>query len=106
MRPLVESRAFPEVGFYRQEDELRDYGSNSALLEQLASATGGRFNPPPEQVFDSSGRSIRSAMQLWPALLLLAVLANLVELILRKWKGMRESLRFRSSAAEPAAPAA
>ncbi len=28
IRPLEESRAFPEVGSYRQEQELLDYGSN------------------------------------------------------------------------------
>src|SRR5262249_1246835 len=45
VRPLSDSRAFPEVGFYREEDELLDYGNNEALLRQISSATGGRFNP-------------------------------------------------------------
>ena len=34
-------------------------------------------------------------MALWPALLALAILLNLIELVLRKWKGMAESLGFR-----------
>ena len=97
VRPLAESRAFPEVGFYRQEDELREYSANTVLLQQLAASTGGRYNPPPERIFDAGGRSIRSTMQLWPGLLALAVLLNLSELVLRKWKGMMESLRLRGA---------
>ncbi len=94
VRPLVDSRAFPEVGFYRQEDEMREYGNNEPLLRQIASATGGRFNPAPAAVFDAGGRSIRSTMNLWPVLLALAVLLNLVELFLRKWKGLLEALHL------------
>ena len=45
VRPLAESRAFPEVGFYRQEDEMLEYGANEQLLHQVADATGGRYNP-------------------------------------------------------------
>ena len=39
----MESRAFPEVGFYRQEDEMLEYGNNEQLLRQIATSTGGRF---------------------------------------------------------------
>jgi uncharacterized protein YegL len=92
VRPLAESRAFPEVGFYRQEDELREYGNNEALLRQVAASTGGRFNPAPREVFDAGGRSIRSTMELWPGLVALAIALNLAELILRKWKGVLEAL--------------
>ena len=99
VRPVADSRAFPEVGFYRQEDEMMEYGNNEPLLRQIASATGGRFNPSPAQVFDSGGRSIASVMQLWPMLLALAILLNLVELVLRKWKGLLEALRLRPVAA-------
>jgi len=47
VRPLVESRAFPEVGFYRQEDEMLEYGNNEQLLRQISSSTGGHYNPSP-----------------------------------------------------------
>ena len=43
VRPLAESRAFPEVGFYRQEDEMLEYGNNEQLLRQIAASTGGRL---------------------------------------------------------------
>jgi uncharacterized protein YegL len=95
VRPLEESRAFPEVGFYRQEEEMREYGSNPELLRQIATATGGRFQPSAHQVFDAGGKSIRSTMELWPALLALAILLNLAELVLRKWKGVLEALRLK-----------
>ena len=93
VRPLAESRAFPEVGFYRQEEEMMEYGSNGQLLRQVAASTGGRFNPDVRNVFDASGRSIPGTMQLWPGLIALAVLLNIVELIMRKGKGVAETMR-------------
>jgi Ca-activated chloride channel family protein len=102
VRPLAESRAFPEVGFYRQEEELTEYGSNEELLKRISEFTGGRFNPEPADVFDSGGRTVASTMRLWPALLVLALLLNLIELILRKWRGIAEriiGLRRRAAAA-------
>lgn len=95
VRPLEDSPAFPEVGFYRQEDEMFEYGNNQPLLREIASATGGRFRPEPAQLFDAAGRSIASTMELWPALLALAVLLNLAELVLRKSKGLLESLGWQ-----------
>src|SRR5205807_8121526 len=74
VRPLVESRAFPEVGFYREEDELSDHRSNELLLRQIARSTGGRFSPSVKDIFNARGRSIPSSMELWPGLLALAIL--------------------------------
>jgi uncharacterized membrane protein len=84
IRPLDESRAFPEVGYYQPEQELLDYGSNQFLLRSVAQYTGGRFNPAPKQVFDSGGRSQSSTLRLWPMLLGLAIAFNLAELLMRK----------------------
>jgi Mg-chelatase subunit ChlD len=98
VRPLEESRAFPEVGFYRQEDELAQYGSNPSLLRKIAVSTGGHFNPAPQAVFDAAGRTIPSSVRLWPGLLALAILLDLTELILRKWKGLMEFLPLRRAA--------
>jgi Ca-activated chloride channel family protein len=88
VRPLAESRAFPEIGLYRQEEEMTDYGSNDFVLRQISAATGGRFNPSPKDVFDPGGRSIPSTMELWPGLLALAVALNLAELVLRKGRSL------------------
>jgi len=98
IRPVNETRAFPEVGIYRAEAELSDFGSNRFLLKSIAVSTGGRFNPPVGGVFDNGGRSIDSTMELWPGLLGAAILLNLIELVMRKWRGLAEVLRPRRSA--------
>jgi len=101
VRPLAESRAFPEVGFYRQEDEMLEYGANDQLLHQVADATGGRYNPALNTIFDSTGRAIPAMLDLWPGLLALALALNLAELVLRKWRGLWEGLLgWRRRAAE------
>jgi Ca-activated chloride channel family protein len=97
IRPLEESHAFPEVGYYRQEQELLDYGSNPFLLKSIADFTGGRFNPAPKQVFDAGGRSEASTLRLWPGLLALAIALNLAELLLRKGKAMMDALFAKKS---------
>jgi hypothetical protein len=78
---------------YLEEAELADYGSNPALLKQLSALTGGRFAPSPRQIFEHPGRSVPRTWRLWPALLTLALLLNLVELVMRKGPGVAESLR-------------
>jgi len=85
VRPLEDSRAFPEVGLYRQEAELAEYGSDEALLKSIAEFTGGRFNPEPGAVFNAAGRAIATPLRLWPGLLAAAILLNLAELLWRKW---------------------
>jgi len=92
VRPQAESRAFPEVGFYRQEDEMLEFGANDQLLHQVADATGGRYNPALNTVFDSTGRAIPATLDLWPFLLALAIALNLAELVMRKWRGLWDGL--------------
>lgn len=91
IRPVVDSRAFPEIGLYRQESELSDFGSNETLLKSISAATGGQFNADPRGLFDSGGKFIDSSVRLWPGLLGLALLLNLIELAMRKWRGIMES---------------
>jgi len=88
IRPVADSRIFPEVGLYRPETELTEYGSNPQLLKQVAEFTGGRFEPSPKDVFDSGNRSLNTMLSLWPGLLALAVALNLAELLMRKWNGL------------------
>ncbi len=99
IRPLAESRIFPEVGFYRSEAELAGFGANDELLRQLSSSTGGRYRPAPREVFDAGGRSTPSTLRLWPGLLALGVFLNFAELLARKGKGLREWLPVRSPSA-------
>jgi hypothetical protein len=102
VRPLEESRLFPDTGLYRDEQELQQYGSNEALLRRVAEYTGGRFSPSHAQVFNAGGRSIPGTMSLWPGLLALAVALNLAELIIRKWRGIVDTFRGRRAIAQPA----
>ena len=99
VRPLAESRAFPEIGFYREEDEMSDHSSNAFLLRQIAQATGGRFQPQAKDMFQAGGRSVASSMELWPGLLGLALLLNLAELFLRKGRGLLASWRQQAVSA-------
>ena len=84
IRPAERSRVFPEAAHYRQNSELSRYGSDTQLLQTIADATGGRTNPAPEDLFAAGGRAIERWMDLWPALLVLAILLNLLELLARK----------------------
>ncbi len=93
IRPVNDSPAFPEIGLYRQQEELQDFGSNEALLAQISTLTGGRFNPPPPSVVDAGGRSIYTTWQLWPLFLGLAIALTLAELVARKWGGLMQGLR-------------
>jgi hypothetical protein len=95
IRPVEDSRFFPETGFYRPEEELTQYGSNEALLKQVSAFTGGRFSPQPSDLFDASGRSVATSMELWPGLLALAIALNIAELVLRKWRGIVGSFTRR-----------
>jgi uncharacterized membrane protein/uncharacterized protein YegL len=88
IRPLEPTPAFPEIGLYRQQEELLDYGSNAALLRQIAALTGGEFNPAARDVFSSNGRSLLTTWRLWPALLALAIALTVAELVVRKWRGV------------------
>jgi len=89
VRPLTDSRAFPEAGLYRPEAELSEHGSNPVLLKQVSAFTGGRFEPDAKTVFDAGQRSLASTLELWPGLLGLAIALNLAELLQRKWKGVK-----------------
>jgi Ca-activated chloride channel homolog len=93
IRPLRDSNAFPEIGLYRDQEELRDYGSNTKLLAQISALTGGRFNPPPDSLFDARGAAVYVTWQLWPLLLGLAIALTIVELVARKWSGLAQAWR-------------
>ncbi len=84
VRPAEATRNFPEIGHYRPEAELTSYGNNEALLRQIAEFSGGRFAPKPEDVFRGGGKQIETSLQIWPWLLALAILCNVIELFLRK----------------------
>ncbi len=96
IRPVTESAAFPEIGFYRQQPESNDFGSNEALLARISSLTGGRFNPSPKSVFESGGKYIYTSWRLWPVFLAFAIALTLAELVNRKWSGLMQAFHKRS----------
>lgn len=83
-RAVEPNSLLPETALLRRNEELDRFGSNPGLLRAAAEATGGRFNPTPEDIFSSDGRSVADRLDLWPALLALALLLNLLELLARK----------------------
>jgi len=93
IRPVDESKLFPEVGVYAENQEAGDRGANENLLRVLASATGGRFNPPPANVLDSQGRTLYEKWEVWPLFLGLAIVLSIAELVSRKWVGLRQAAR-------------
>ncbi len=95
IRPVNDSTAFPEIGLYRQQPELEDYGLNEGLLKEIATFTGGRLDPPVDEILNSGGRSNYTQWPLWPACLGLAIALTIAELIARKWSGVTQ--RFRRS---------
>ncbi len=87
-RPVDESVVFPEVGLYRPQPELDEYGTNEPLLKQVSAFTNGRYNPPLTQILSPGGRRTLVQWQLWPAFLALAIALTIFELIARKWRGL------------------
>jgi len=69
---------------------LRVNAYNLADTEYIRSINnnGGRYNPGVKQVFDAQGRSVPATTRLWPGLLAAAVLFNLLELVIRKWRSI------------------
>ena len=64
--------------------EYLSVGPDTALLQRLAAATGGRADPPPTAVFDSDGRTIRFTTELRSPLFLLALLLFVLDVLLRR----------------------
>jgi Mg-chelatase subunit ChlD len=65
-------------------EELRLRPTNEALLQQLALATGGVYQPPPEEVFAPGVQTAQRPEPLWPYLVLVAAILLLVDVALRR----------------------
>ncbi len=71
-------------------DELRLRPTNTELLQQIATATGGRFDPKPkESLLDaptesSSPRLAQQTRPLWPELVMLALILFIFDVALRR----------------------
>jgi Ca-activated chloride channel family protein len=74
----------PEVGFYRDSEELKPQAVNEAFLGEISRVTGGRVHPSINQLLDDRGSLVSEHKPLWPFLLLLALGINLLEVAFRK----------------------
>jgi Mg-chelatase subunit ChlD len=92
VRPVEESRLFPETGLYLPEPELTATGNNEKLLRDISAWTGGVFNPNPAQIFRAPSRALASWLTLWPGLLAVALLFNLIEVFWRRFRRPGASL--------------
>ncbi|HYW80754.1 MAG TPA: VWA domain-containing protein [Thermoguttaceae bacterium] len=80
-RPIQTERLALSVGY---AEELRVRETNDALLQSIATATDGRFDPTAEQVFGEPDTTARCTTPLWPYLAALAVLLFLLDMTLKR----------------------
>ncbi len=69
-------------------DELRLRPTNTELLRQIATATGGRFSPQPDDAFtdadETARRTVQQTRPLWPELVIAALLLFVLDVALRR----------------------
>jgi len=65
-------------------DELRIQPTNEALLQEVASISGGQFNPAPEKIFERTTEWATRPTPLWPWLLTVAAFCLVIDVALRR----------------------
>ncbi len=65
-------------------DELRIRPANESLLQEVATASGGRFNPNAAELFESSDVRAKRPTPLWPWLLTMATVVLILDVALRR----------------------
>jgi Mg-chelatase subunit ChlD len=70
--------------FLDYPDELRLAVADERLLQGIASATGGRYEPAPAEVFAGDGRTAERLTPLWSYLVLAAMLLFVIDVALRR----------------------
>ena len=65
-------------------DELRIQPTNEALLREVASVSGGRYNPTPEKIFERTTESVTRPTPLWSQLLTVAAFLLILDVALRR----------------------
>ena len=80
-QPLYNQGRGLAVGY---PDELRLKATNRDLLAEIARATGGVFDPRPDQVFAADQRMAPRVTPLWPWLVTIAALVFVVDVALRR----------------------
>lgn len=65
-------------------DEYLVHNANESLLTQLASTSGGKFNPSPKEAFRSAENPVVVRIHLWRYLLTIAACLLIVDIALRR----------------------
>jgi len=78
-------------------DELRVGPANTALLQSIAEASGGNYDPLPAEVFAPDGRTAPRTFRLWPPLLVCVLLLLVVDVALKRKKGSELFSRAKNS---------
>ncbi|MEM9587766.1 MAG: VWA domain-containing protein [Planctomycetota bacterium] len=65
-------------------DELRLRPINRTTLQQIATSSGGRFEPALDSVIQTDGRTARMPLAMWPYLLMTAIAAFIADVAMRR----------------------
>jgi hypothetical protein len=65
-------------------EELRLRPTDEDLLQSIARASGGLYNPAPAEVFQAGQRTAKRATPLWPYLVMAAAAIFLLDVALRR----------------------
>ncbi len=77
---------------YAAEFRLHPDGVNHPLLKAVARATGGSYDPKPEEIFADDGRRVDRVEELWTYLLMAALVLFVIDVVLRRMRfGPKES---------------
>ena len=83
------AKAAPASLFYGQTDEYRVVPADESLLRAVSVETGGRFMPKTEEIFAVDRDSGEVSRSLWQFCAAAALLAFLLELVVRRMPGRR-----------------
>jgi hypothetical protein len=64
--------------------EFRLRSTDEAKLQAIASLSGGRYDPKPEDIFAPDGRTVDLLFPLWPYLLAAALVVYLADVAVRR----------------------
>jgi hypothetical protein len=80
-RPIHQQSRGLAVGY---PEELRLRSTKEELLKSIARVSGGTYDPAPQAIFQSDGRTARRATPLWPYLLAAAIVLFVLDVALRR----------------------
>ena len=65
-------------------NELRLGPPDEELMRRIAELSGGRYDPPPAELFDLDDRMAQQVTPLWPYLLMISLAVFLLDVALRR----------------------